>query len=86
VDSLLSTTEFKENKQILLEEAKHKYVRRVGSILFTITVIRPDIARATSHLTEFIKNLSDLYSAVVDRIIAYLYSTRYLALEYSATQ
>jgi hypothetical protein len=86
VDSPLSTTELKENEQISSEEAKHEYARRVGSILFPATVTRPDIARATSNLAEFMKNPSDLHSAAVDRVIAYLYSTRYLALEYSATQ
>jgi hypothetical protein len=82
VDFLLSTTELKENEQILLEEIKYKYAKRVESILFPITVIKPNIARIISYLIKFIKNLSNLYSAAVDRVIVYLYNTRYLALKY----
>ena len=55
MDTLLNITEFKKNEQISSEEAKHEYVRRVGSIFFIITITRPDIARVISHLAEFIK-------------------------------
>jgi hypothetical protein len=57
----------------------------VGSIFFIATVIRPDIARTTSHLAEFLKNPSKQYLEAADRIIIYLYTTRHLALEYSGT-
>ena len=86
MDFLLSTIKFKENEQILLEEAKYEYVKRVGSIFFPAIIIRPDIIRIISNLAEFVRNPSDFYSVAVNRIITYLYNTRYLILKYSVIQ
>ena len=43
---------------------------------------RPDIAKAAQHLSEFLTNPSPKHMAAVDRAIAYLYSTRFYAIEY----
>jgi hypothetical protein len=85
VETPLSTQLLEENPDTATSEQQHEYARRVGSILFAATVTRPDIARATSHLAEFLKNPSKQHLEAADRVIAYLYTTRHLALEYSGT-
>jgi len=60
------------------------YQRRVGSVIYPATTLRPDIAYAASRLAEFMSNPSPAHLAEVHRVIAYLYTTRYLAIEYSS--
>jgi hypothetical protein len=85
VETPLHTQLLEENPNTATNIDQHEYARRVGSILFAATVTRPDIARATSHLAEFLKNPSKQHLEAADRVISYLYSTRHLALEYSGT-
>lgn len=59
------------------------YQRRIGSIIYPATTLRPDIAYAASRLAEFMQNPSPTHLSEAHRVIAYLYSTRYLAIEYS---
>ena len=61
------------------------YQRRVGSIIYPASTLRPDIAYAASKLAEFMQNPSPTHLAEAHRVIAYLYTTRHLAIEYSAT-
>src|SRR5579871_1963199 len=60
------------------------YQRRIGSIIYPASTLRPDIALAASKLAEFMQNPSQAHLAEVNRVIAYLYTTRYLAIEYSS--
>lgn len=60
------------------------YQRRVGSITYPASTLRPDIAYAASTLAEFMQNPSSAHLAEVHRTIMYLYDTRFLAIEFSA--
>jgi hypothetical protein len=44
---------------------------------------RPDIAKASSVLAQFLRNPSPKHVAAADRVIAYLLSTKYLAIMFS---
>jgi hypothetical protein len=60
----------------------HLYQQKIGSLLYTTTITRPDIAKTASKLSEFLLNPSPRHMEAVDRAIAYLYGTRTLAIEY----
>jgi hypothetical protein len=57
------------------------YQRKTGSILYAAVITRPDIAFAISRLTRFNLNPSPEHHAAATRIINYLLSTRFHALE-----
>jgi hypothetical protein len=61
----------------------HGYQSRIGSLIYATTITRPDAARATNKLAEFLLNPSASHLAAANRVIRYLYDTRYLAVEYS---
>jgi hypothetical protein len=61
----------------------HHYQQKVGSILYATVISRPDAARTVNKLAEFLTNLAEKHLEAADRAIAYLYATRYLAIEYS---
>lgn len=63
---------------------KHEYMQKVGSLLYATIITRPDAAKAANKLAEFAINPGPKHLDAVNRAIAYLYSTRYYALEYSA--
>ncbi|RKF79018.1 Retrovirus-related Pol polyprotein from transposon TNT 1-94, partial [Golovinomyces cichoracearum] len=51
-----------------------------------IFMSRPDIAKATQKLAEVQQNLSQEHFEAVNRVIDYLYTTRYLAIEYGISE
>jgi hypothetical protein len=59
------------------------YQQRIGSLIYPAIITRPDIAFAVSVLSQFNQNPSPQHLAEADRVIAYLYHSRYLAIEYS---
>ncbi|KAJ6095004.1 hypothetical protein N7467_002517 [Penicillium canescens] len=61
----------------------HLYQQKVGSIGYVTTITRADAAKATSKLAEFLTNLGPQHHRAVDRAITYLYTTRFLAIEYN---
>jgi hypothetical protein len=61
------------------------YQRRVGSLLYATTISRPDAARAANKLSEFLQNPGPVHLEAVNRAIAFLYSTRFRAIQYSAS-
>lgn len=62
----------------------HAYQQRVGSLNFATTVTRPDAAKASSILAEFMHNLSPKHMDAADHALLYLYGTKSLAIEFSA--
>jgi len=60
------------------------YQRKVGSLQYPATITRPDIARTTSKLSEFLQNPGPQHQEAIDRAIKYAYNSRHLAIEYSA--
>ena len=63
---------------------KHEYMQKVGSLLYATIITQPDAAKATNKLAEFVINPGPKHLDAVNRAIAYLYSTHYYTLEYSA--
>jgi hypothetical protein len=55
----------------------------VGSLLYATTITRPDAARAVNKLSEFLTNPSQDHLDAADRVIEYLFSTKFWASEYS---
>ncbi|KAF5197653.1 Transposon ty1-dr1 gag-pol polyprotein, partial [Thalictrum thalictroides] len=64
----------------------HEFQRRVGSLTYAAMVSRPDIAKATQKLAEAQQNPSQDHLEAANRVLDYLYNTRYLALEYGMNQ
>ncbi|KAI9045691.1 uncharacterized protein KD926_006992 [Aspergillus affinis] len=64
----------------------HEYQQKTGSALFPTIITRPDAALAVNELSRFSKNPSPSHIEAINRVIAYLYDTRYLALEFSASE
>jgi len=58
------------------EPAKPAYVKlyqeKVGSVLYTAIMIRPDVAYTAAQLSQFLTNPSHEHIAAVDWTIAYL--------------
>lgn len=62
----------------------HLYQQKVGSACYATTITRVDAAKATAKLAQFLTNPGPQHHHAIDRVICYLYSTRYLAIEYAA--
>lgn len=63
----------------------HAYQRRVGSIIYAAVITRPDVAFASSKLSEYLINPAIKHRDAADRVIIYLYSTRHYALEFGSS-
>ena len=75
VQTLISSIElFLQNNIALLSEIT-QYQKKVGSILYTAVITRPDIAFAVSRLVQFLTNPSPIYQAATDRVLLYLQNT-----------
>jgi hypothetical protein len=61
----------------------YAYQSKVGSVTYPACITRPDTARVTQKLAEFLTNPSPIHKLAVDRVICYLNSTRFLAIEYN---
>jgi hypothetical protein len=57
------------------------YQRKVGSLLYAAVVTRPDIAFAASRLARHNQNPGPEHHSAADRVLRYLYGTRFLALQ-----
>lgn len=58
------------------------FQQRVGGINYPSTQTRPDIAKAVSKLSEFLRNPSPKHIDAADQCIKYMLATKYLAIEY----
>ena len=63
-----------------------EYQEKVGSVLYTAVMIRPDVAFAASQLSQFLTNPSQKHLQAVDWTIRYLFGTRFLGIVYSCQQ
>ncbi|CCE30649.1 uncharacterized protein CPUR_04498 [Claviceps purpurea 20.1] len=57
-----------------------KYQEKIGSILYTAIMIRPDVAFAASKLSQFLTNPGPEHMRAADQVIRYLVLTKHLAL------
>ncbi|RYP29703.1 hypothetical protein DL768_011208 [Monosporascus sp. mg162] len=78
----LGTEELVSNSGIASKEQIKGYQERIGSILYTAVMIRPDVAFAASLLSKFLTNPSAKHIKAANRVIRYLYHTRFLAIVY----
>ena len=60
----------------------HGFQAKVGSAQYATTTLRPDAAKATAKAAEFLMNPGPKHIDAIDRIIQYLYQTRFWAIEY----
>ena len=60
-----------------------QYQERVGSVLYTAIMIRPDVAFAAAQLSRFLTNPSEDHFAAVNWTLRYLFGTRFLGIMYS---
>ena len=63
-------------------EQIYSYQQRVGSLTFAATTTRPDISFATSLLAQFLTKPSPAHLEAANHVLAYLNSTKTLAIEY----
>jgi hypothetical protein len=64
------------------ESQINSYQAKVGSALYNTTTTRPDVAKATAKIAEFLMNPGPRHIDAIDRVIQYLHQTRFLAIEY----
>ena len=57
----------------------------VGSILYAAVVSRPDVSFAASQLSQFAANPSPEHLRYADRVLSYLQTTKYYAIEFSGS-
>ena len=60
------------------------FQERVGSILYTAIMIRPDVAYAASQLSHHLTNPGAAHFKAAAQVIAYLYRTKRLGIRYGA--
>jgi hypothetical protein len=60
------------------------FQERVGSILYTAIMIRPDVAYAASQLSHHLTNPGAAHFQAADRVLSYLYRTKRLGIQYGA--
>ena len=58
------------------------YLRKIGSLLYTAVITRPDVAFAVSRLARFTTNPGPKHQAAADQVLLYLKTTRALALQF----
>lgn len=63
-------------------EQIHGYQQRVGSINYPATIVRADVATASSKLAKFLLNPSPKHVEAADHCIEYLLSTKYLGQQF----
>ena len=64
----------------------HEYRKKIKSICYSTISIKPDTTKATSKLTEHFRNPSPIHLQAANHCFHYLYATRYLGIEYSASK
>ena len=66
----------------VIETDKTTYQRKIGSILYVAIFTRPDIIFAAARLSRHNCHLGRIYQEVIDRVIRYLYKTRFRCIRY----
>jgi organic radical activating enzyme len=78
----MSKEELLPNEDIASHKEIMKYQRKIGSLLYTAVITRPDVAFAVSRLSRFMTNPGPKHHEGADRVLHYLKGTRSLALQY----
>ena len=61
----------------IIEADKTLYQRKIGSILYAVISTRPDITFAAARLSRHNCRPGRIHQEAADRVIKYLYRTRY---------
>jgi hypothetical protein len=90
--NLAETGRFPETPLPVAELVRHEgeaskqdikaYQERVGSVLYSAIMIRPDVAYAVSQLSQFLTNPSQAHMDAVEHLIVYLYRSRHEGITY----
>ena len=80
---LASTENFEVNEGQATSKQIEQYSSKLGSVQYATTITRVDAAKATSKLAQFSTNPGQQHLNAIDRLIVYLYHTRFQAIEYS---
>ena len=75
-DTPMITEELFPSTSQASKQETHRYLQKVGSILFAAISTRPDIAFAVSRLARHNQNPNESHQKAADRVILYLYNTR----------
>ena len=82
----LPTCEFVKNTGQATPAQVKEYQEKVGSILYTGIMLRPDVAFAASQLSNFLTNPSLQHLEAANWTLRYLYGTIYLGIVYSRAE
>jgi hypothetical protein len=66
----------------VLETDRTRYQRKIGSILYAAISTRPDIAFAAARLSRYNCQPGKTHQEAADRVIQYLYKTRYRCIQF----
>jgi hypothetical protein len=77
-----SNIKFVKNDELASKAFKKLYQQKVGSVIYASIITRPDVAFIAAKLSEFMQNPSSTHMQAIDRVILYLYKTRFLAICY----
>jgi hypothetical protein len=80
----MTLEKFQPNTDTATPAQIKEHQEKVGSISYTAIYTRPDITFAHSKLAQYLTNPSRQHINTVNRVIAYLYNTRFFALEYNS--
>ncbi|OAQ57580.1 polyprotein [Pochonia chlamydosporia 170] len=83
--NLFPTNDLQRRKDKAKPDLVHRYQQKVGSVNYVAVITRPDIAKPISKLAEFLLNPSDQHVYLVDRLMEYLWPTRFLAIQFNGT-
>lgn len=81
----MSKTELVPNEEAASHKTINWYRRVIGSLLYAAVITRPDVAFAVSRLARFMSNPSDEHCKAADRVLNYLFETRFYALKFEGT-
>lgn len=77
----------KANEQNKLDEAgAARYRKAIGSLLYLATGTRPDLAYATTYLSQFSKEPSTEHWQAVKHVLRYVQGTKNYAIEYTKNE
>ncbi|RFN41883.1 putative retrotransposon hobs hobase [Fusarium flagelliforme] len=78
----MSKEELFPNEDTAKSQTSNWYKRAVGSALYASIISRPDVSFAVSRLARFMNNPSEQHLHALNRVLNYLYATRYLGLQF----
>lgn len=83
--NMFPTNDLQRRKDQARPDLVHRYQQKVGSVNYVAVITRPDIAKPISKLAEFLLSPSDQHVYLVDRLMEYLWPTRFLAIQFHGT-